>query len=465
MTAMTQVPVPMTNGAIKRMQRYGRKTNGTYGLTDDLTVTLDGNRPMAVSDAAGTQVYNGSFDFKDHSGSGTEYTYSNGGAVLTDANKGIAMTGYDKAGYPRRIQFTNANVTEFSYDADGRKWKTVHRTAVANLSVPSGSTLALDNSNTQSEDSTEYIGCFIRENGTVAKYLFDGGYCTFSSGGVPALHFYTLDHLGNVREVVSESGTVEQVTHYYPFGGVFGDAGTGSAVQKYKYNGKELDRTHGLDTYDYGARMYDAALPIWDRPDPFAEKYYHLSPYVYCANNPVNLIDLYGKKILIPKKSQPSVLQMINLYSKTQYKVDAEGFMCIDKDAGINEIGSAHYSERLNATISAKGVLTIRVGDKYTASDGKVFKTYDVNKKGGGLTDKTTKTNIKTVVSEKGHIVHDSNGNELKKSAAEVLIHEIVGHAAPAIAGTETGNAVKNENIVRKELLLPEREDEESHHE
>jgi hypothetical protein len=43
-------------------------------------------------------------------------------------------------------------------------------------------------------------------------------------------------------------------------GGIFGDACTGDGIQKYKYNGKELDRTHGLDTYDYGARMYDAAF-------------------------------------------------------------------------------------------------------------------------------------------------------------------------------------------------------------
>ena len=37
---------------------------------------------------------------------------------------------------------------------------------------------------------------------------------------------------------------------------------------------------------------------------------------------------------------------------------------------------------------------------------------------------------------------------------------EIVGHAAPTLVDTETGNAVKNENIVRKELYLLEREDD-----
>ena len=70
---------------------------------------------------------------------------------------------------------------------------------------------------------------------------------------------------------------------------------------------------------------------------------------------------------------------------------------------------------------------------------------------------------LKTVVSEMGHIVHDANGNEVIKPAGEVLIHEIVGHAAPVIAGSETGNAVKNENIVRRELNLPERVDEKDH--
>ena len=78
-------------------------------------------------------------------------------------------------------------------------------------------------------------------------------------------------------------------------GGIFGDACTGDGIQKYKYNGKELDRTHGLDTYDYGARMYDAALPVWDRPDPLAHKYYHISPYAYCGNNPIVRIDRDGR--------------------------------------------------------------------------------------------------------------------------------------------------------------------------
>ena len=86
-----------------------------------------------------------------------------------------------------------------------------------------------------------------------------------------------------------------QTTHYYPFGGVYADAGSGSAVQPYKYGGKELDRMHGLNWYDFGARPYDATLIQWTSIDPKAEDYYHLSPYAYCANNPVAFVDPNGE--------------------------------------------------------------------------------------------------------------------------------------------------------------------------
>ena len=107
---------------------------------------------------------------------------------------------------------------------------------------------------------------------------------------------HACDHQGNIRVVMGEDGTLEQVTHYYLFGGIYGDAGLNAEFQPCKYNGKELDRMHGLDWYDYGARQYDAAgVPVFTTIDPMAEKYYHLSPYAYCANNPIKYIDKDGK--------------------------------------------------------------------------------------------------------------------------------------------------------------------------
>ena len=48
------------------------------------------------------------------------------------------------------------------------------------------------------------------------------------------------------------------------------------------------------------ARWYDAA-PSWLTPDPLAEKAPSISPYVYCADNPVNAIDPDGKKVVDTK--------------------------------------------------------------------------------------------------------------------------------------------------------------------
>ena len=73
---------------------------------------------------------------------------------------------------------------------------------------------------------TEYSGNIIYKNGEVDKVLFPGGYCTFNKDtSEPIFHYYTQDHLGNNRTVTNEDGTVEQITHYYPFGGTFNDAG------------------------------------------------------------------------------------------------------------------------------------------------------------------------------------------------------------------------------------------------
>ena len=70
-----------------------------------------------------------------------------------------------------------------------------------------------------------------------------------------------------------------------------------ASAQEYKYNGKELDHTHGLDWYDYGARNYDAVLGQWSSFDGKAEDYQYVSPYVYALNNPVKNIDPDGKSV------------------------------------------------------------------------------------------------------------------------------------------------------------------------
>jgi len=62
----------------------------------------------------------------------------------------------------------------------------------------------------------------------------------------------------------------------------------------YRYNGKELEAMNGLNEYDYGARRRKTGIPVWTTMDPLAEMYYGVSPYAYCLNNSVKLIDPNG---------------------------------------------------------------------------------------------------------------------------------------------------------------------------
>ena len=114
--------------------------------------------------------------------------------------------------------------------------------------------------------------------------------------GASYFHYYIRDHQGNNRVVANYQGTIEQATHYYPYGGILSQS-TNQGVQKYKYGGKELDLMHGLDMYDFGARRQDPETGMFTSMDPMCEKYYNISPYSYCAGNPVRYVDMDGKFI------------------------------------------------------------------------------------------------------------------------------------------------------------------------
>lgn len=86
------------NGSIERLQRYGKKNNGAFGLIDDLMYSYNGNQIKAISDKAGSLLYDGSFDFKDGANADVEYFYDTNGALIKDLNKGISNIEYDVLG-------------------------------------------------------------------------------------------------------------------------------------------------------------------------------------------------------------------------------------------------------------------------------------------------------------------------------------------------------------------------------
>ncbi len=115
----------------------------------------------------------------------------------------------------------------------------------------------------------------------------------FEAEKIPPLYFYHPDHLGTSTFLTDYNGNAYQFFLNLPFGETMAEQlGSNYYNTPYKFNGKELDEETGL--YYYGARYYDPRVSIWLSVDPLAEKFPDHSPYVYCANNPLNMVDPTG---------------------------------------------------------------------------------------------------------------------------------------------------------------------------
>jgi RHS repeat-associated protein len=196
-----------------------------------------------------------------------------------------------------------------------------------------------------------YIDGLIVRDGVPFMWQFDGGYVDLDANGAATCwNYYVTDHLGSTRKVVDSNNNVKETINYYPFGSEMRMQDpaqmAGDTWQPYRFTSKELDKQNGLNWYDFGARWYDVAgVPMWTSVDPLAEKYYNVSPYAYCNNNPVMFIDpdgrdgiisIYGNNITISANvylygtgATKTVLQQMqddvnNIWGKN-YSVEHEG--------------------------------------------------------------------------------------------------------------------------------------------
>jgi RHS repeat-associated protein len=197
-----------------------------------------------------------------------------------------------------------------SYDAAGRK-EGVTRVTVntSGVTIPIGKTLenAGVGAVSKSYAYTKYASNVVYNNTHISEILLPGGMLKRTNAlttnpPVFSYYYYVNDHLGNVRTVIDGSGTIKQVNNYYPFGMEYGESSENQSMmtfQNYQFGGKEFDRKYELNLYDFGARFYDATRGQWTTPDPLTEKYYSISPYVYCANNPMKFVDPDGRAIWI----------------------------------------------------------------------------------------------------------------------------------------------------------------------
>lgn len=172
---------------------------------------------------------------------------------------------------------------------------------------------------------------------------------------------------------------------------------------------------HGLNTYDYGARQYNSLVGRWDRMDPLCEKYYSISPYAYCLNNPIRMIDKDGRA---PgdhfSSADDAALDfglIYNTYSILQNKEYASYI-----DVAIDKSGNPYYSY----TIPKKGTedsssSSTNGAPKNARVKASAHTHADSDKKYGKGNEQFSPTDIESAKSENlDSYVFTPNGKELK---------------------------------------------------
>lgn len=226
---------------------------------------------------------------------------------------------YNILNLPSEVKFDDGHIVRYTYDAAGTKlkveyllgyirvmddWNTDRQPGkdvggikgingisakgfggIGDLVSPPGSGMK----EPITQMTLQYSAGHMYRNGKLERV--DNPYGYWADG---SFHYHITDYQGNIRAVIDEDGTLEEVNNYYPYGGLMGAGAMG--VQPYKYGAKELDRENGLDLYDSHARFYDSMIGRTTSQDPLAERYYEMSPYLWCAANPIKFIDKNGKQ-------------------------------------------------------------------------------------------------------------------------------------------------------------------------
>ena len=318
------------HGNITRLQRLGYTGEYLVRSLDDLTYRYDGNRLMAV-EAADNDQYVSTFEDEVHEAE--ECSYDLNGNLVKDNNRNLQNIDYNYLNLPQQIYYGKQDagkVISYTYATDGTKLKSLYATGTNDILSPIGTLDSNMDNDIVYSDSVVYCDNSLYVKGRLDRILLPDGYIqvtyqTIRGRLVAFYKYYYLmkDHQGSARINISEeylddrpSEGCRKAVSYYPFG----KAMTGWTKwvnpfkEPYTYTGKKEETMHGLGWYDYGKRFYDPNYRLsFISVDPLCEKYYSISPYAYCANNPIRYVNLQGDSLSM------TMVQVYDAMNSTNY--------------------------------------------------------------------------------------------------------------------------------------------------
>jgi RHS repeat-associated protein len=188
-------------------------------------------------------------------------------------------------------------------------------------------------------------------------------------------YFYHSDHLGSSAFITDAGGLAIQHLEYLPFGELFIEERT-TWNTPYKFSGKELDEETGYSYF--GARYYDPNISIWLSVDPMADKYPSVSPYMYCAGNPIMFIDPDGRTIVITGEDGASTKYIPGMEYNGNDKFTANAITSLNElyggksDQGFLVVNELHKSKNEFNIESAKSENNFTPSDVKRAYAGQI---------------------------------------------------------------------------------------------
>jgi RHS repeat-associated protein len=268
-----------------------------------------------------------------------------------------------------------------------------------------------------------------------------------------AITYYHNDLVGSPVTATDQAGYVRWRAAYRPYGDRDQTAAeqVASSDNSKWFTGHVHDDETGL-TYA-GARYYSPTFGRFLSVDPVGfgtANEQSFGRYTYANNNPYKFVDPAGRDIVLADLAEAAYFEkLINTRALGVFRFDGAGRLSVVSMKGDRSRHSAYYQSRLIAAINDPDVISLDKDTRYTSGAG----SWDVDADtGGGLTDPRGRP-IKVVVSGNSYLgLKDAGGGALRDDPADILAHELVGHAIPRTVGSDTGNAVDNENKVRRQV-------------
>jgi RHS repeat-associated protein len=136
-----------------------------------------------------------------------------------------------------------------------------------------------------------------------------------------------------------------------------GRAYTNGRQYRYGFNGKEKDNEISGEgnSYDYGARIYDAKIGRWLSVDPLQAKYVSMTPYCFTVNNPIMFMDANGMDTIRFTKNNVTY----NMKSGLDGIAGVLGGLSTNSITVLQSPGKdVFYYEVQNTSIDANGIST-----------------------------------------------------------------------------------------------------------